>query len=64
MTVFIIQNTIIYTIPLLIVALGGMFAERSGVINLALEGEMIFGALLGAVAVYGFQMTGAMVDPL
>lgn len=50
MTVFIIQNTIIYTIPLLIVALGGMFAERSGVINLALEGEMIFGAFMGAVA--------------
>lgn len=49
MTVFIIQNTIIYTIPLLIVALGGMFAERSGVINLALEGEMIFGAFMGAV---------------
>jgi len=60
MTVFIIQNTIIYTIPLLIVALGGMFAERSGVINLALEGEMIFGAFMGAVAVYGFQMSGAM----
>ena len=57
MTVFIIQNTIIYTIPLLIVALGGMFAERSGVINLALEGEMIFGAFMGAVAVYGFQMS-------
>lgn len=50
MTVFIIQNTIIYTIPLLIVALGGMFAERSGVINLALEGEMIFGAFMGAVS--------------
>lgn len=62
MTVFIIQNTIIYTIPLLIVALGGMFAERSGVINLALEGEMIFGAFMGAVAVYGFQMLGAMAD--
>lgn len=62
MTVFIIQNTIIYTIPLLIVALGGMFAERSGVINLALEGEMIFGAFMGAVAVYGFQMSGAMAD--
>ena len=60
MTVFIIQNTIIYTIPLLIVALGGMFAERSGVINLALEGEMIFGAFMGAVAVYGFPMSGAI----
>lgn len=59
MTVFIIQKTIIYAIPLLIVALAGMFAERSGVINLALEGEMIFGSFMGAIAVYGFQMSGA-----
>ena len=59
MTVFIIQKTIIYAIPLLIVALAGMFAERSGVINLALEGEMIFGSFMGATAVYGFQMSGA-----
>ncbi|MBP5225389.1 MAG: ABC transporter permease, partial [Lachnospiraceae bacterium] len=42
--VFLLQKTLIYAAPLLIVALGGMFAERSGVINLALEGEMIFGA--------------------
>lgn len=62
MTVFIIQKTIIYAIPLLIVALAGMFAERSGVINLALEGEMIFGSFMGAIAVYGFQMSGAMAD--
>lgn len=59
MTVFIIQKTIIYAIPLLIVALAGMFAERSGVINLALEGEMIFGAFIGAIAVHGFQTAGA-----
>lgn len=58
MTVFIIQKTIIYAIPLLIVALAGMFAERSGVINLALEGEMIFGAFIGAIAVHGFQTAG------
>ncbi len=53
--VLIVQMTLIYMIPLLIVALAGMFAERSGVINLALEGEMIFGAFMGAIFVYTAQ---------
>lgn len=47
--VFILQKTLIFTIPLLIVALAGMFAERSGIINIALDGIMIFGAFIGAV---------------
>lgn len=60
--VFLIQKTLIYTIPLLIVALGGMFAERSGIINLALEGEMIFGSFVGALAVYLFQKSNTLLD--
>ena len=47
--VFILQKTLIFAIPLLIVALAGMFAERSGIINIALDGIMIFGAFIGAV---------------
>ena len=43
--VFLIQQTMLYAIPLMIVALAGIFAERSGVINLALEGIMIIGAV-------------------
>ncbi len=46
---FYLQKTLIFTIPLLIVALAGMFAERSGIINIALDGIMIFGAFIGAV---------------
>ncbi len=40
------QQTMFFTIPLLIVALGGMFSERSGIINIALEGIMIMGAFV------------------
>jgi len=44
---FLVQQTMFFSIPLLIVALGGMFSERSGVINIALEGIMIMGAFTG-----------------
>ena len=36
--ILILQKTMIYATPLLIVALAGCFSERSGIINLALEG--------------------------
>jgi general nucleoside transport system permease protein len=45
----IIGATIIFAIPLLVVALGGMFSERSGTINIALEGIMIIGALVSCL---------------
>ena len=34
---FLIQQTMLFSVPLLIVALGGMFSERSGVWNVALK---------------------------
>ena len=52
---FIIQQTLLYAIPLMIVALAGGFAERSGIINLALEGIMIFGAFIGVLFVRSMQ---------
>lgn len=42
-----IQETYVPATVLLMVALGGMFAERSGVTNIALEGIMILGGFVG-----------------
>lgn len=52
---FIVQQTMLYAVPLMIVALAGVFAERSGIINLALEGIMIFGAFAGVLFVRSMQ---------
>ena len=52
---FIFQQTMLFTIPLMIVAMGGMFSERSGVVNIALEGIMTMGAFTGILFL---NMTG------
>lgn len=55
---FIAQQTMFFAIPLVIVALGGMFSERSGVINIALEGIMVIGGFTG-ISVISF-LQGSM----
>ena len=47
----IIIDGLSFGLPLFIIAVGGIFSERSGVINLALEGLLGFGAFSGALAV-------------
>ena len=71
-TVGFLQATTRLAIPIMLAALGGMFAERAGVLNIGLEGTMLGGAFFGfAVAfltgnlwlgVLGGMLAGAVVS--
>ena len=48
----VLSYTLFFAVVLSLVALGGMFSEHSGVINLGLEGTMVIGALGGALVLH------------
>lgn len=64
--VALLHATIRLSTPLLFAAMGGLFSERSGVINIALEGKMLLGALTGFMIAYStgnpwLGLAGAMI---
>ncbi|MFA7076020.1 MAG: ABC transporter permease [Candidatus Izemoplasmatales bacterium] len=55
---FFISQSLYFIIPLLIVALAGMFSEKSGTVNIALEGLMVMGAFCGTFFINKMQAVG------
>ena len=60
--ILLIQYMLIFASVLMLVALGGCFSEHSGVINIGLEGIMVFGALGGASGAFVFLYIDALAS--
>lgn len=65
LTVF-FTSTLLYTVPVGIGALAGIIAERSGFLNIAVEGKLLFGAMTGSIAssITGIAIAGPIAGAL
>lgn len=60
---YILKMCLYFFVPLLVVAIGGLYAEKSGVLNIALEGIMVIGAFCGVLFLHYMQeyMSGQLL---
>ncbi len=65
LTVF-FTSTLLYAIPVGIGALAGIVSERSGILNISVEGKLLFGAMIGSIAssITGIAIAGPIAGAI